>query len=106
MEQAKEILIKHLKALPIGYNETEILQCLNDKKSEEGMLLNAMLNAVTEALNIHSVSGLVLPTVSEIRTAANEYAKWQSPPEWEQERKYAAKDFAAGVEWFKGKTCR
>lgn len=55
MEKAKELLIKHLKALPIGYNETEMLQCLNDKKSEEGMLLNAMLNAVTEALNIHSV---------------------------------------------------
>jgi len=56
MNEAKELLIKHLKALPIGYDEAEMLQCLNDKKSEEGMLLNAMLNAVTEALNKHNVS--------------------------------------------------
>jgi hypothetical protein len=39
------------------------------------------------------------PDHKTIRAAAFEYAKWQTPPEWEQERKYAAKDFLAGAQW-------
>jgi hypothetical protein len=46
----------------------------------------------------HGVS-VKQPDHKTIRAAAVEYAKWQTPPEWEQERKYAAKDFLAGAQW-------
>ena len=73
MKTPIQLLIKHLKIADMEYKEENIIECIKED-TEEGKLLNAMLEALTEALKISSnlpVSGS-LPSIDEIQSLLEE----------------------------------